>query len=305
MKILITGAWQQAKEHMADIEAMGHEVIFLQQEKDDLPCPEAEIDGVVCNALLLYHPIEKFTSLRYIQLTSAGFDRVPIEYIRQKKIALYNAAGVYSIPMAEYALAGILQIYKNMAAFRDNQKRHIWEKRRSLSELYGKKVLIIGCGNVGRECALRFSAFGCTVTGLTFHDEKTKQMPNGFTQVESIAHLDDVLNKYDIIVVACQLTDMTRHLLDDRCLEKAKAGSVLINVSRGELVDTEALIKQLNSGRLAGAVLDVFESEPLPERSPLWDMENVIITPHNSYVGDGNAVRLWNVIKSNLEKERA
>ena len=149
MNILITGAWQDAQQHIAEIENMGHEVCFMQYEKDELPYEYGWVEGVICNGLFLYHEIEKFINLKYIQLTSAGYDRVPMDYVKKHGIEAHNAKGVYSIPMAEFAIAGVLELYKQRAFFRENQKVHKWEKHRGLLELYGKKVCIVGCGSVG------------------------------------------------------------------------------------------------------------------------------------------------------------
>ena len=99
-------------------------------------------------------------------MTSAGLDRVPVGYINEKGIKLFNAKGVYGIPMAEYAVCGVLQLYKNTEFFYKNQQKGVWQKNRNLLELYGKTVCIFGCGNVGQECAKRFKAFGCKVIGL-------------------------------------------------------------------------------------------------------------------------------------------
>ena len=145
---------------------MGHEVVFMQYEKDALPCEYEWVEGVICNGLFLSHPIEKFPNLRYIQLTSAGFDRVDLDYVKVHGIEIHNARGVYSIPMAEFAICGVLQLYKQSAFFREDQRQHLWEKHRGLLELSGKTVLIVGCGSVGNECAKRFSAFGCQVIGV-------------------------------------------------------------------------------------------------------------------------------------------
>ena len=101
MELLVTGAFSGAKQHIRELEEKGHRVHFLQFEKDELPCPPDQIEGVICNGLFLFHAIEKFTRLRFIQLTSAGYDRVPMEYVKANGIQIYNARGVYSIPMAE------------------------------------------------------------------------------------------------------------------------------------------------------------------------------------------------------------
>ena len=296
MNILLTGAWQGAKENIAALEAAGHKTLFMQYEKDALPCEYEWVEGVVCNGLFLSHPIEKFINLRYIQLTSAGFDRVPMEYVKAHNIEIHNATGVYSIPMAEFAIGGVLQMYKKATFFAENQRYHKWEKRRDLLELYGKTVCIIGCGSVGSECAKRFSAFGCRVTGVA-----TKARPQEwFDSVAAMRELINCVSEADVIVLTLPLTEETHHIINAEVFGHFKPGAVLVNISRGAVVDTEALVNSLKT-TLLGAVLDVFEEEPLAESSPLWDMENVILTPHNSFVGEGNTSRLKNVILNNLE----
>lgn len=296
MNLLITGAWQDAGANIPKLREMGHAVAFLQYEKDPLPCGYDWVEGVVCNGLFLHHPIEKFENLRYIQLTSAGFDRIPMDYVKAHGMEIHNARGVYSVPMAEYALAGVLQLYKQMDFFRENQKRHAWEKHRGLLELAGKQVCILGCGSVGAECAKRFSAFGCHVTGVA---TSRREQPF-FDSVVPVAELAAVLPGADVLVLTVPLTEDTRHLMDDEMLKKLKPGAVLVNIARGAVVDTRALTEALQTGRLHGAVLDVFEEEPLNETSPLWDLENVIMTPHNSFVGDGVKSRLIALILSHL-----
>lgn len=294
MILLLTGAWQQAQDHIPMLEAMGHEVFFLQQEKDPLPCDPQRIEGVVCNGLFLFHPIEQFTSLRFIQLTSAGFDRVPMDYVREHEIEINNAAGVYSVPMAEFALAGVLSLYKKLDTFWAQQRSRKWMKQRDLSELSGKRVLILGCGNVGMECAKRFSAFDCEVVGVN----RTVKEKEYFDEVRSLRDLDTLLPTADVVVVTIALTDETRGLMTAERIRSMKSDAILVNISRGAVVQTKALEGAID--HIGGAVLDVFEEEPLPPTSPLWDKENVLITPHNSFVGEGNSDRLWNVIRENL-----
>lgn len=297
MNLLITGAWQQANEHIAKIEKQGHRVKFLQYEKDELPCDYDWVEGIIGNGLFLLHPIEKFVNLKYIQLTSAGFDRVPMDYVKEHGIVVNNARGVYSTPMAEYALAGILELYKSQRFFLEKQKEHLWEKKRDLRELSGQKVCILGCGSVGTECARRFEAMDCMVFGI---DTKVRTHENFFC----IYHLDDishVLAKSDIVIVTLPLTGKTRHMFNKEMFEAMKPGSVIVNIARGAIVETEALIEALNN-KLYGAVLDVFEEEPLSENSPLWDMENVVMTPHNSFVGNNNGSRMSKVILENLQR---
>ncbi len=295
MKFLITGALQPHNECIKILTDMGHSADFLQNEKDALPDTANSYEAVICNGLFLHHPIEEFENLKYIQLTSAGYDRIDTEYAQGKGIKLFNAAGVYSIPMAEFALCGVLGLYKQFGFFRDNQKNHSWTKHRSLRELSGKTVCIVGCGNVGTECAKRFSAFGTEVTGVDLYPRENEN----YKKIYPIDELDKAISECDILVLTLPLTEETKHIIDSRRLALLSDEAVLVNIARGAVVDTEALTNELS--RIYGAVLDVFEEEPLSSDSPLWNMENVIITPHNSFVGEHNSDRLLEVIRRNLE----
>lgn len=294
MNLLITGAWKQAADYIEQLKKQ-HEVLYMKWENDPLPCLYEWVEGIIGNGIFLSHSIEKFKNLKYIQLTSAGYDRIPMDYVQDHHIEVHNAKGVYSIPMAELAIAGVLQLYKQNRFFIKNQEKHTWEKRSDLLELYGKKVCIIGCGDVGTECAKRFRAFGCRVIGVN----RTQKKHIEYDEIAKIENLDELLPEMDVIVVAIALTKETYHLLDIERIKKMKDTAILVNLSRGAIVDTEALLARLTN--IKGAVLDVFEEEPLSAENALWDMKNVIITPHNSFVGDGNQERLKTIIFRNLE----
>ena len=296
MKLLLTGAFKCTDEQIEYLKSLGHEIVFFGDEREKLDFDVSDIEGVICNGLFVYNDIEQFHSLKYIQLTSAGFDRVPMDYIKQHGIEIHNAGGVYSIPMAEFAICGVLQLYKQSRFFNKNQSENKWEKHRELLELYGKTVLIVGCGSVGTECAKRFSAFGCNVLGVDLYPREDKN----YNKMVTLDLLDSAISDADIVVLTLPLTDETYHLFNDKRLKRLRKNAVLVNISRGAVIDTVALIESLPN--IGGAVLDVFEEEPLPLNSPLWDTENVIITPHNSFVGDGNRNRLNNMIISNLNR---
>ena len=294
MNLLITGAWNDGKNCIEKIKAMGHQVVFMQYEKDALPCAYDWVEGVVCNGLFLSHPIENFSNLRYIQLTSAGFDRVDMSYVTAHGIEIHNARGVYSIPMAEFALCGVLQLYKQAAFFRENQRQHLWEKHRGLSELCGKQVLIVGCGSVGNECAKRFTAFGCRVIGVDLFPREDSL----YDRILPLEQLDEALKTTDVVVLTLPLTEQTKHLFNEERFDSLKSSAVLVNIARGAIVDTEVLLRHID--HIGGVVLDVFEEEPLTETSFLWDKENAILTPHNSFVGEGNSMRLKEIVLSHL-----
>ena len=296
MKILLTGAFAYTKEQIAQIESLGMNSVFMQQEADTLPVKASDVDAIVCNGLFLHHNIEDFDNLKYIQLTSAGFDRVPMEYVQRRQICIYNARGVYSIPMAEFVLASVLQVYKKMEFFKEKQKQHEWNKHRELLELYEKTVCIVGCGNVGTECAKRFQAFGCRVLGVDIQPRKDAY----YSRIEHLNKIDAIIEKADVIVLTLPLTEETKYLIDESRLCKMKKDAILVNISRGAIIDIKALLRTMDN--LGGVILDVFEKEPLEEESLLWDEKKVIITPHNSFVGDGNKKRMKDVVIENIEK---
>lgn len=294
MNVLVTGAFQLNSKELAELETAGHRVFVHPDERIPVEQPE-RYEAVVCNGLFLYNPIERFTNLRLIQLTSAGLDRVPLDYVRAHGIELHNAAGVYSVPMAEFAIGGILQLYKQSRFFAANQAQHKWEKHRGLLELSGKRACILGCGDVGREIAKRLKAFDCRITGVN----RTVRVLPDFDEVLPLDKLAETAAACDILACCIALTPKTRGIVSEEIFDCLHDGAVFVNVARGALADEAALTKWLQNG--GRAVLDVFEEEPLPETSPLWDMEDVVLTPHNSFVGDGNRTRLWETIKENLK----
>ena len=200
--------------------------------------------------------------------------------------------------MAEFALAGVLRLYKQGDFFRRNQQSGVWEKNRDLRELFGRTVTILGCGSVGTECARRFAAFGCRVLGVDLFPRTDAP----YQQIRPLKELDRLLPETDILVLTLPLTPETRRLMDRARLARLKPGAILVNISRGGVTEEAALAAVLAEGRLSGAVLDVFETEPLPAESPLWAMENVVLTPHNSFVGEGNAARLDRLILDALRE---
>lgn len=297
MKLLITGAFSAAAEQLDMLSSLGFEIMRQKDERGVAECDFSEADAVICNGLFLYHDISEFKKLKFIQLTSAGLDRVPLDEIRKRDICLFNARGVYSVPMAEFALAGILSLYKHLNTFSENQKAHLWQKDRELRELCGETVAIVGCGSVGTECANRLSAFGTRVIAV----DVAKPESEIYSEFYNINDIKKALGFADMVVLTLPLTDETRGMFNGEMFSHFKDGSVLVNISRGAVVNENDLIKALENGKPSGAVLDVFENEPLDESSKLWDMKNVIITPHNSFVSPKNNARLFKLAYDNLK----
>ena len=296
MKLLLTGAFKYTEEQLNILRGCGFEITYVQNELEKLTEDCSQFDAVVCNSLFLHNPVEEFTSLKAVQLTSAGFNRAPVGYLASKGIALYNARGVYSAPMAEWAILKILEIYKHSAVFSAQQKNKIWQKHRDLMELVDKRVLIVGTGSVGLECAKRLKAFDAQVIGADIYDSNSPFIDE-FYPMEA---LTKVLPTADVVILTLPLNDKTRGLFSKEVLALMKDDSVLVNASRGAIIDETALTDILRDGKFMGVALDVFEEEPLSPESPLWTMDRVLITPHNSFVSDGNSKRMFALIYKNL-----
>ena len=293
MRFLISRKTGFTPEMNAKLEALGFELDYVPEPE----CAHPEMDfsdvvAVLCYRFFNYNDISRFPSLKYIHTTSAGLDHMPMDYIREHGIALYNAGGVYSVPMAEFALGGVLEIYKNAPRFWRNQAQHLWKQGGKNRELGGKNVLVVGAGSIGTEVAKRFSLMGCRVTGVRRHPAPAEFYEN----VVSDAQLDEVLPEADIVILTVPLTPETRHMMNAERIAKMKDSSVLVNVCRGAVVDTDALIEALRSKKLYGAAIDVTEQEPLPEDSPLWELDNIILTPHFSFNGEFNPLRMFDLV---------
>ncbi len=297
MNLLLTGAFDYSNEQIKQLSALGYNVYFMQYETEVLPLLACEVDVVVCNGLFLHYNIDDFKKLSLVQLISAGFDRVPVDVIKSRGIKLMNARGVYSIPMAEWTMMMVLQYYKQLSHFEKAQIDRNWNKCRTLREITGIEVAVIGAGNVGQEVAKRFSAFGARLTGFDIH---TKTTPY-FDKIELIDKLFQMVDMYDVVVITAPLTSGTYHLISWEVIRSMKQGAVLVNIARGQLIDETALIEVLRERQDIFAALDVFEVEPLANDNPLWGMKNVVVSPHNSFVSNCNCNRMFDLIYNNLK----
>lgn len=205
---------------METLRSLGFSIYFMQQEKEKLLLPASEIDATVCNGLFLNHDIDLFTRLKFIQLTSAGFDRVPIDKIKNRSIELYNARGVYSTPMAEWALFRVLEQYKQGWFFKQEQAAHRWTKHRGLREISGISVAVVGAGNVGQEVAKRFSTMGAYTTGFDIHTNATPY----FNQMKLISTFVQHVTDFDVVVVTAPLLPSTKGLVSRDVLISMKEG---------------------------------------------------------------------------------
>ncbi len=238
----------------------------------------------------------RLPGLRWLQVGSAGVDHLAADPPWRKGLLVTNAKGVYAIPIAEYVSGMVLRIQQPAAAWAADQAAHRWppfEDAPLTRVVRGKTAVIVGYGSIGREVARQLDALGLRILAVkprpeVRHDPAFRVPgtgdPDG-TIPERIVGLDgltDAVHEADVVVLTMPLTESSRGIIDAGVLAAMSSEAWLINVSRGALVDAAALVDALRGGRLGGAVLDVFEREPLPTDDPLWDAPNVIVTPHAS-----------------------
>lgn len=216
-------------------------------------------------------------NLRWIHSRFAGVDHVLFPELINSNVVLTNARGVYSAPLGEFALAAILYFAKDIPRLRRNQAAQTWA-RFEMERIAGQTVGIVGYGDIGHAVAERVRAMGMRVLALKRH--APEQPDPLIDRYYPPADLRQMLPDCDYVVVAAPLTPETQHMIGDSEFAVMKSSAVLINVGRGPVVDTDALVRALNSGRIKGAGLDVVDPEPLPAGNPLYAMENVLLSPH-------------------------
>ena len=200
----------------------------------------------------------------------------------------------------QYAIAAMLYFSLGLPHFAEHQRRRHWDSAGKVTSVESRILAILGLGKTGQAAARLAKALGLRVLGIRAHPAPTPNVDRVFAMGE----LPDVLPEADFLLVSVPLTSATRGLMDEAAFQRLKTGAVLIDVSRGGVVGQAALIAALQSGKLAGAALDVFETEPLPAGNPLWSMANVILTPHCSSVYDGWDRRSMEMFCDNLDRWR-
>jgi phosphoglycerate dehydrogenase-like enzyme len=218
--------------------------------------------------------------LKWIQLTSAGADRLLSSGFIEEGVTVTTVSGLHATPIGEYVLAIMLMFAKGAPTFMRAQREHRWA-RYMPQELLGKTVGIVGMGHIGGEVARLAKAFGCRVIA-TRRSVESAGATADCDELLPPGDLPRLLAESDFVVLAVPLTAETRGLIGETQLRQMKPSAVLINIARGPVVVEADLVRALQEGWIGGAGLDVFEREPLPEDSPLWDLENVIVSPHIS-----------------------
>ena len=238
--------------------------------------------------------------LKWIQLTSAGADRLLGSGFIQQGVTVTTVSGLHATPIGEFILQSILLIAKKAPQYMRSQARHEWS-RFMPRELYGSTVGIVGIGNIGAEAGRLAKAFGCRVIATKRSATKSETAPYA-DEILPPSELPRLLRESDYVVLSMPLTPETRGMIGETELRMMKPTAALINIARGPVVVEEALIHALREGWIAAAALDVFEKEPLPAESPLWDIENVIISPHISGGTEIYNVRAVEIFAENIRR---
>lgn len=240
-------------------------------------------------------------ALRWVQMTSAGIGQfLTSTGLAGSGIVFTTAAGTHAVPLAEFALTGVLHLVKGIPRLARWQHEHHWA-RYTTGQLRGRRALVVGLGGIGQEVARVFDALGVTVTGVARPGREQPVL--GVAHVVGPDGIDAAVPDADIVVLACPLTDQTRGLLSAARMAALPAGAIVVNVARGPVLDEAALVAGLTDGRLGGAVLDVFAAEPLPADSPLWDLVNVLVSPHSASTVEAENARLIELFCDNLRRD--
>lgn len=218
------------------------------------------------------------TPLRWVQSWSAGVNTMPLEKLASKDVALTSAKGVHAFPISETIFALMLGLTRKIHTYVKNQQEKKWHHGHMNLEMHNKTLGVIGVGEIGKETSKIAKAFGMRVLGVKHSGKEEKNVDAMYTPQE----LHQILPQCDYVVISLPLTPLTKEMFGEEEFKLMKKSSFLINIGRGEIIKEDDLVKALQKGEIAGAGLDVFVQEPLEEKSPLWEMENVIITPHTS-----------------------
>jgi D-3-phosphoglycerate dehydrogenase len=274
-------------QHVARIQSVWPEaeVVDAGQERIAAELPEADI---YCGHAKVPVPWDETVSrgrLKWIQSSAAGLDHCLVPSVVASGITVTSASGVLAKQVADQTLALLLGVLRNLPTFFRAQQKHEFI-RRPTRDLHGSRVGIIGLGGNGRRLARVLKAFDTTIYATDWFPEQKSPFVEEVLPADAV---DELLSRIEVLILAAPLTEHTRHMIDARRLKLLPREGVLINVARGPLVVERDLVEVLNSGHLWGVGLDVTEEEPLSPTSPLWDIPNVIITPH---VGGQRASRI-------------
>ena len=246
--------------------------------------------------------LPQMTNLKWLQLVSSGADSYAKSgLIDKNKTALTNATGAYGHAIAEYMVAGVMSVTKKFHLYRDNQPAGCWHDFGFSKTIRSSKVLVVGLGDIGGQFAEKMAALGCEIHAIK---RTVSDVPTYVKSISSLNKLNELLPEMDIVALCLPNSPATQNVIDAEQLQLMKNDAILINVGRGNAVNTDALTKALQENIIGNAILDVTDPEPLPNDHPLWKCKNAVITPHISggYHAQETIEGIENIILENARR---
>jgi len=262
-------------------------------EERDLVADATVVSGSAIDESLL----ERAGSLRYFASIYAGYDHLPLSALAKRGVALTTASGVHGTNVAEHVIGAWLAFARGFLTARSHQRERVWQAFQA-SDFAGSRVCVVGLGAIGRAIVSRLDGFDVETVAVRHSPEKGGPAD----EVYGYGRIHEAVADARYVALACPLTDETRGLFDRTVLETLHPDSVLVNVARGAVVDTDALVNALRYNRIGAAALDVTDPEPLPADHPLWGFENVLITPHNAGHTPQYYERLADIVAENVRR---
>ena len=296
-KIIITTEFTAAEKMRAAEITAGHQLLY--QSGTGLAAGEIEgADAVLGN--LAPRDLAAARNLEWLQLQTAGTDGYLEPGVLPERAVLTNVTGAFGESIAEYVLGAVLLLKNHFHTYIRRQNQKSWDKI-PVTNLKGSTVLLLGLGDIGRETAKRMKAMGAYVIAVK---RRLSERPEYVDELYYEAELDRLIPRADVFVLTIPMYEEVRHMIDGRRIGLMKPGALLVNIARGGLIEQDALILALRQGKIAGAALDVFEREPLPQDSPLWEMENILLTPHNAggFTSPMAREKIGRIMLDNLER---
>lgn len=286
------------QKYTRDLEQKGHNFCAYSRCDDEAALCERAKDAdilMLANMPLKGSVIRQCTHLQFIDVAFTGVDHVDLQAAKEMHAAVSNASGYSNESVAELALGMAIDCLRNVEAVSARCRQQGTKEGLVGRELGGKTVGIIGFGKIGRRAAELFHAFGCPI--LAYDSNPIAQMPDYVQQTS----LDELLRRADVVSLHCPLVESTRGLMNAERISMMKHRAILINTSRGPVVDSQALADALNSGHLAAAAVDVFEMEPpIPQEHPLLNAKNCLVTPHIAFASEESMLRRAEIVFDNL-----
>jgi phosphoglycerate dehydrogenase-like enzyme len=297
--------WKVPESQVARLRERFPELTFTHALSDAEAIAAMETTDVALASRLSPAMVQQAQRLRWVHSTAAAVGILPLSELSERGISVTNSRGIQAVTIAEHVMGGLLVLSRRFNLMIEAQRERRWIQNELTRDawpwsLHGRRMTILGFGTIGQEVARRAHAFGMRVTGI--RRRLDQPAPPFVDRVLGPDRLDEALRGCDVLVVSAPFINETDRMIRAEQIAMLNAGAIIINVARGKIIDEPALLEALQNGRLAGAVLDVFEREPLNADSPLWTLPNVVVSPHSSGVRPDHWDEVIDLFSENLRR---